>query len=382
MNIKCDKFNIFYGIFLLYFVPSFLEYTMFVAYDILNFVFDISKTISYILIIIFLGIKYCKMDKVYIKYAILILVYFVYLLCQSFFGNDRAIFVVFIFSLAFDVKHSDKFLKRTLNVSIFLYIVTILCCCMGIIDNVKTDFHKLGIKTYRYACGFNYPGQMMMSLMPIVLMYFYVNKKTTLKSIVWLIIDVLVFVFSKTVTSFVVILLFIILCNFSKNKENKCNCRIKKSKLEYLPYACFFVTLILLWLQSKGTVIGHYIDIVVNGRFNLGNIFIDMFGIKLFGTDFINSTEHYYQIIDSDYVYMLVAGGIIYLIIALEFMKDCLNYKKNESIWCIIWGLLSINAIVNNGVFNYVFNPFCIFLVPAIKNKVLKQHFLFCRYKN
>lgn len=378
MKMKVNSFSLFYSIFLLYFIPRFLEYTTFVQLNYVNNAFEVCKTISYLLIIAYSMYAYIKRDRVSLKYLIAVVICLVYFVYQAFFENEKAIFVVFLFSLPFDIRWFDTFIKKTYHVSVFLFLLTIGCCCLGIIGNMTTEFSKMGIDTYRYSLGFIYPGQMMMSMMPIVFMYFYINKVTLVRSFIWIVIDILAFIVSKTVMSFAIILLFILLCNFFKAIQGDKKHSKVSTCIIYSPYICFVITLFLLWLKANGSMIGEKIDVIVNGRLNLGNIFIDMFGIKWFGTDFVNSTEYYYQVIDSEYVYMLVASGIIYTAIALKLMEICIRYKKDENKWCIIWILLFFNAIVNNGVFNYIFNPFGIILVPAIGQFISKHKTRLC----
>ncbi len=373
---KLDKFNTFYIIFMLYFIPRFLEYTTFTQLISCQSLFTSLKNISYILIMGYNLFFIIKKDRFQIKYILVLLFCFIYFAYQAFWEQERAIFVVFFFSLCFDIKYLDKYIKRTYTVSVILYCLTIVCSFLGIIDNVSTEVEKLGIILYRNSMGFNYPGQMIMSLIPIMFMHYYLNrKKITWKiNFIWFLLGSIVFMVSKTVMGYMIILLFIVISIVIRYiKSNPRVEVIKNVLIRFSPYICCFFTLFLLWLKALGTRVGEFLDGALNGRLNLGNIFIDMFGIKMFGTDFVNSTEYYYQIIDSEYIYMLVAAGIIYTLVSLKLMEVCVCYAKRSKMLCLIWVLIFINAIVNNGVFNYVFNPFSIMLVPAIEYATKKN---------
>ena len=74
---------------------------------------------------------------------------------------------------------------------------------------------------------------------------------------------------------------------------------------------------------------GNILDKALNGRLNIGNIIIKSYGIKILGTNFTNGINNgYYEILDSEYMHMLVAEGILFLIVALILCCFVLKYTQ------------------------------------------------------
>jgi hypothetical protein len=129
--------------------------------------------------------------------------------------------------------------------------------------------------------------------------------------------------------------------------------------------------MILLFFWGKGIALIDTIDIFLNYRLELAFTFAKQYGIKWFGTNFKNDTRWYYQIVDSEYAYSLISYGVLYTIFSLVLMVIIMNYTvcfRKDKLLILIWCLIFINSIVNNGIFNISYNPFIIIMMPAIKN--------------
>ena len=113
------------------------------------------------------------------------------------------------------------------------------------------------------------------------------------------------------------------------------------------------------------------IDRLLNGRLSVTDRIIDRYGIGLWGSSFENNTlDGKYEIIDSEYLYNALNAGVVYLVISLVLCVLIVKYvqMKNDACLTLIWSMVFINAIINNGIWGIVMNPFSILLVPALKD--------------
>lgn len=373
------KYHLFMFAFMLYFIPKYFEYTTFANYENVQSFINVAKTLSYLLAIVIFVVKMVKERKMPAFFFVVLLTAIIYFSYQGFVKDRKNIFVVLIFAAIFEKQFFDKFIKAVLKTSIALYLTTIISCYLGIIENVFTTRTKFGDYWTAGGTGFGYPGQMIMMLIPIVFMYYYQRrgKINLFENFVWIIIDCLVFSQCLTIMGFVLILLFIISFNILEYKIKRHKKLLLNFKgVKYFPFICVFITIGLLWVYKDIPKVGTMLDVVMNGRLNLGNVMIANYGVKLFGTEFVNNTNYgYYEILDSEYMQMLVGEGVLYLIIAIFLCYLILKYtqRNRETYITLIWVFVLFNAIFNNGIFNLIANPFGILLVICMRDNFRKN---------
>ena len=192
---KNSGYFIFMLPFLLYFIPRYFEYTTLALIDGISFFINVSKILSYILAFYVWMILFLKKRKISIRYMITISVLMIYFAYQAFIKDRKNIFVVFLFSLIFDIKYIRKFLKDVYRLSLILFIFTILLYLTGFIENVINERLKFGKIWISESLGFEYSGQLTMMLIPIVFMYYYIKKKKIrwVDNMIWILIDLLFF---------------------------------------------------------------------------------------------------------------------------------------------------------------------------------------------
>lgn len=373
MTKKIGSYHVFMFIFMLYFIPKYLEYTTFIKSENIQTWIDVIKNISYILAFLYLIIRILKKNKFYASFFCILISALIYFSYQGFFLDRKSVFVVLIFSAIFEEQYFNNFITALYRISVLLYLLTIFSCKLGIIENVSTTRIKFGMEWIAGGNGFNYSGQMIMMLIPIVFMYYY-RKRGKIKfldNIVWIVINVAVFLQCLTIMGFLLNLVFILLFNVLQYKIKKQKVLLlDRKRVKNLPYIFTLITLILLWIYKNIPQIGVPLDNLFNGRLNLGNIMIKNYGVELFGTRFRNNTLYgYYEILDSEYLQMLVGEGVLYLIIALILSSFMLEYgrEKKDYYLVLIWVMILFNAVFNNGIFNLVMNPFGIILTISIK---------------
>lgn len=372
-TINCN-YIMFLIITLMYFIPKYLEFTTFCHFEEVEMVIFVLKNASYVCAIIWYLLKTTKKNRISSKLLFAICLSGMYLIYQALFKDVNAIFVVFLLSLIFEEQYFYKYIKIIFGCSCILYVVTIVACKIGIIENAITDRYKFGSTWTAGGNGFEYSGQMIMMLIPIVFMYYFLkkNKITLLDNLFWIGITIIVFSQCKTITGMALILIFILLFNIIC--KGKGNWIIKSRLVRMLPIICCVIISFLELLYRNGIIYMNIIDGLLNGRLSVTDRVIDRYGIGLWGSGFENNTlDGKYEIIDSEYLYYALKAGIIYLIVSLVLGVFVIRYvqRKNDVCLTLIWSMIFVNAIVNNGIWGIVMNPFGILLIPAIKDYLI-----------
>lgn len=371
------NYMVFIIVTLMYFIPKYLEFTTFNYYEEVRAVIYALKNISYACAVVWYLLKVINKRNYSTKYMIAICFASIYLGYQAFFKGINAIFVVFLLSLIFDERYLYRYIKTIYSCSCILYIFTIISCKVGIIENAITNRDKFGDIWTAGGNGFEYSGQMIMMLIPIVFMYYFLkrNKITLLDNLFWIGVTTVVFLQCKTITGAVLILLFIF--GFNIIYRNGTKTRITTSKFaKILPLVSCSAIVLLELLYRKRLSFMVTIDRLLNGRLSVTDRIIDRYGIGLWGSSFENNTlDGKYEIIDSEYLYNALNAGVVYLVISLVLCVLIVKYvqMKNDACLTLIWSMVFINAIINNGIWGIVMNPFSILLVPALKDYFVER---------
>ena len=353
----------FYVAFFVYFLTKYSEY---IAWSNLKIspVLDLCKNMSYLLcfLIIIFNIKLYSHIKLFSM--IIICIVGVATVYQVFFNDEKSLFVVLLFSAAFMGNDFIKFLKLNLGLHISCFLLTLCMSLCGLAENVIKEQEKFGDIWSRMSLGFNYPGQPMMFMMPIVFLFYYIYEKRI--NIFYFLLSILcvlsVYVFSQTIMPTLICIGYIVVVSCFRN--------IAKWKRIYwlIPLAAG-VTFLVLFMHNKGMGIADKIDRISNYRFSLGLTAIQQYGIFWFGTGFKNiNTKEQYLIVDSEYIYMLVSNGILYLVLAVAlftvFTKWAVDKKDLLLVWICLF--LALHAVFNNGIYNLLMNPFIVMLCPIL----------------
>lgn len=368
----------FYLAYTLYFVADYIElYTSVHAEGLLK-VMNLCKYGSYG---IFLVIVMCRLlfggGDTPIPKAVGWLILLAAVLYQVVFHSSNSIIMIFIISYAFAEDDIREFAMWNLWLNVVMYLLTLLLVPAGLSENVIwLDDMKLGYARTRHSFGFNYPGQLTMSLMPIVFLYYYLRARriTIFENIFWMIMLGVAFVVSQTIMPVLVTIAFIVFFNVANRRERFHDPeRGQRSHvIPYISYVCAGLTFLLTWLYYKQVPVALLIDQFISGRLNLNYEGVHHLGISLFGSGYKNGTSMgWYLFIDSEYFYMLVSNGILYTAAALWMWKAVIEWsvKINDRLMTLIFCFMAVNAIVNNGIFNLLFLPFIIVLYPSVEAK-------------
>lgn len=370
------NYSIFVFCVLLYFIPKYLEYTTFANLDTVAGLIKILKTFSYVLASGLLCVRIIKKRIIPVSYFVIVFPLLIYYIYQLSVRNHNTIFVVMLFSIIFEEKYLDRYVALLLRISCALYCITVISSDLGIIENVYTSRNKFGSIWSAGGNGFGYSGQMMMMMIPLVFLFYYKNdgRIRWYHNIFWIGISSWAFARCRTIAGFVLIVSFLLFYNIFAKYKTKAHYFLNSRLVLFSPLIFAGLTLLLIWLYDKGNVIGYTLDTVLNGRLSVVSRIIQRYGIHILGSDFTNNTlDGKYEIIDSEYASMLISGGVIYLVVGLLLCVSIIRYtQKRNKTMTLIWFMIFLNAVVNNGIFGLVMNPFSILLVPALRDLLRK----------
>ena len=386
MKFKIQKKSTYYQLFIIaysmYFIPSYIEYTLLTSINWINDIITPLKNVSYLLCAGLIGIRLLMNKTGFSKFLIYILfgTFFVY---ASFQFDARGMMPVMLFGMAMDQKMDKDLLHYSLHLNIFMYLLIILLSVCGIIGSVGTNLSvaRIGAVTARNSIGFNYPGQLAMQFFPIIFLWFY-DRNVRIKKIdyiIFLTLTILVYLVSGTIMSTMIVFLFLFLNSVVSKHENGGIISSRIGRFVYCNCPLIFVilTFIFIIMVDKGSNIGNLIDALCSSRFTICARNINSYGIHPWGSPgFTNYVDTYiYNIVDSEYIFNILSYGYVFFFVLLVFsyfvLKGVIN--KGNNILSIVWFLYFLNSIVNNGTYNLIMNPFSVlavdYAIDGLQNK-------------
>lgn len=379
-SLKLTKTNFFEAFFVIYFSTMFFEYTTVVDFGTLEKVLKYLRIFSYTGFVLLSVMNINR--KLSIKNLSVLLLILINIVLQIIYRSDRTLFFVFLISCSTLKIDKEKCLRKIYHLMIILFALTVTMAFLKIIPNNVRQEHKFGALVNRFACGFNYSGQMQIELMAMTLLgcYFYSQKRHKLidkisYALIWSVINIIAYNIGKTITPLFfsmigIISLLIGQAKFTKNK---------KRILTYSPLFCVGIVFTITYLKYLGGKIGIIVDNIFNSRpaMNL-KAYWDI-GISLMGSDFVNNADYdnlaNYFVLDSEYASAFFVNGIIYFVIMIIIMLLAIRYAErmnNKSLY-IVFIIYCYFLILNNGFFNLVINPFAIYLGASVWGNKTKQ---------
>lgn len=368
----------FYLAYMLYFVADYVElYTSINAEGLLK-VIHLCKYGSYGVFFVIVMCRLLTGKDALISKAVGWLILLAAIVYQVAAHNSNSVMMVLIISYAFAEDDIREFAAWNLWLNVAMYLLTLLAVPAGLgVNVIRLNDAKLGFARTRNSLGFNYPGQMQMSLIPIVFLYYYLRgyRITIFDNIFCVIILGIAFAFNQTIMPLLVALGFIVLFYLANRRKSFLNLKGEQRKhlIPYIAYACAGLTFLLTWLYDKRVPFAVLIDHLISSRLHMNWEGFRHFGITLLGSGYKNGFSlGWYLYLDSEYFYMLISNGILYTAAALWMWKAVIEWSviAKDKIMTLIFCFMAINAIVNNGIFNLLFLPFIIVLYPAVEYKL------------
>lgn len=247
---------------------------------------------------------------------------------------------------------------------------------LGIINNVNTTRH---LKAVRYL-GFTAPLAPILFCFVVLSFVAYKRDDIRLSHIITIsAINIWLFTESQVNAPFFTVFLILLCAMLLKKWKRLRHYQMsKKMKVVFicLPLFAFAFSVIISSIYTPNNSIMQAINILVNGRWQLQKNAIETYGLKLFGNNiqweqsFAWGTEYLY--VDSTFLkYALMNGlGFMALFVAYLMMIMKRICDENNKFYLIVFSIIVIYGIFNPQLLYLEYNPFLLFPVFAIKNKI------------
>ena len=271
---------------------------------------------------------------------------------------------------------SRKIIKTILLTQIFVFLLTILLCGVGIIDDYISDPDT----RRRHSLGFTWTTTSMVLVMFMVMEYCFLRgKKIKLFEICLLEIAItILFVLTNTRMCYVItscMLFAIALQRMLKIKVvlSKNERRIDRRLALVVPWVIFTIVLIIS-ITYASTPIWKKIDDFMSSRLSLANNGINTYGIHLLGNPIkwigfgYGGLDGTYNYVDSSYIQSLLSYGVLFMIMILS-VYSCIYLHARKNGYAIIIMSLLLISITEPRLWNLTFNPLPFLLIDAGKDR-------------
>ena len=357
-------------------------------------IFSVSKHSNeyYYLFIFFLTIYYSLRTSVLNKYpiSIFLIVSFVFAFCKLltttytkkelitifllllfgiinlYFSKSTITLVVVLVIICSKRIDYLKTCKIILYTRIFVIGMLLILSGTGLIENVTKIHNRFENNISRQSLGFEHPNELGKNLILVFMLYLIVYKDEYKEYdyIIFTIINIIQFYFTKSRTSFLVALLLTALLiilrkttfYFLLNKVSK-----------YIFEIIFIISYILpkyIYPYANGNVFFDKIDSLLQYRLTYSHIFLYKYNLNLFGQKVYNYWSHEYAFLDSGYINLLLGGGILVTILFFYgYIKLIPKLKKSNLKYVILSiVLIAIYGFTENIIYSFYYNFTFIFM--------------------
>lgn len=338
------KINTCYWVIILILMITTYINIVFMYFPIFNILGKI-KIINIVLLLIFTGILFIlknNISKYYIKIIFLLLIFIVFL---------KKFYLSFFIIIISNFINKKNRLKGLFFISCFLYIFILFLNGLGVLEfnNILYGIRNYkSFEVYRHALGFNHPNTAMSLLLPIfsILYYLYYKYKKIIIVII-LVIGKIIFNLTFSRTTFLLIILFVILI-LIKDKY------IKKLRFLFLTEG-FFIMFITFYLPFyfRETVLNK----LFSGRLWLFHYYLTNHKITLSGSDKIIEFYKLYPL-DNVYLKTLFENGLLglSLLTILIFLAMDILFKNKDYKAVRIFSIILIFGFMEGTALFYYFN--------------------------
>lgn len=271
----------------------------------------------------------------------------------------------------------EKIVKYDMYLKGYIVFFTVIFSMLGIIENIKIIRYETSSIIIRNSYGFTHPNILGTMILLIIIDYIYINySKLRFKNYIFIILVMSItniVTDSRTGLYIIILLLIIILL------DNSCifNKRIITS-LSSVIIMCLGIGSIIAAIYYAQNILFQWIDLILTGRIRLANIYLNIYPIKVFGTEMeflSNSYKGEIITLDNLYVRMILNFGVLYFVfICLSYYKLGRRYRKNlnskKSILIIAFALLGMSESMG---YNICFNISLFLIIELIYNSKRKN---------
>ena len=259
--------------------------------------------------------------------------------------------------------------KRVMKLSFIIWSITfytmLIVHLLGLKEGVVLAHNKFGLGfILRYSLGFPHPNVLHISFilwMALLLYLVSVDKRKLIKISVFLFLEnVFIFIFSVSITGFLIGMFYLILNSyFTTKKKSFC---LEKVVIQSVLPLCIFVSIVPP-LIFKGKLY-DIVNKILNTRLTIWNYYLLNFSPAPFGVKVYSPAEEVWSL-DNSYLYLLYYYGWILFVILLSLtsiviLKYVKNNRKKELM--IIVGML-IAGITEPYLFNFSFKNFILLFI-------------------
>lgn len=248
---------------------------------------------------------------------------------------------------------------------------TIVLCFAGIAPNLYSPRDKYGILLHSCNLGFPNHSVLQMSYLAfvILLVYAYYDRLDRKSYIKLLLGNILVFLYTFSITGFAGTLLFLLLVYIYRIAENKGkgHAVLRGAAPWVLPLCAAFS--ILTPLLPQDSVVYSVINKILNGRLALSSIYMTSGPYTLFGCriyDILGKAG--LSFLDSSYVSSLAQYGIVTFLLMMFIYEAAIVYMKkyHKDLEIIVTSTLLITALEEPMLLNTSFKNNSLFLIGAM----------------
>jgi len=383
-NFLTKKNEIFLGLALVLFtfavVIEMTVFTMTTNGDDNRIFLMITKTMRYISYALCV-LQICINQKVKKRWVICVVLIFAILSVVMVVSNSRTMFLYFWLIAAATGISDKKILRTVMWTQISILCVTVLFSQIGIIRDFVYEERS------RHYLGFTWTTTAPILFFYIILQYLYICdfQLTFPKFIVFMIINIWLFVMTNTRFAFVLLLItlvFALLYNYTFIK----NIRLEKLKWLFIlaPELIAGFSIGLHAFYDSNSETWNTINNFLTGRLQLGYDAINEYGYSLFGHDItwggnglrsqVGEGGMIYNYVDCSYLQILLQYGLIFLVLVLLaysiIMWKAIKEKRYSACWIIL--VILVFAITEPRLISREFNPFILLLFTKAEQDTKK----------
>lgn len=262
----------------------------------------------------------------------------------------------------------NKLLKATLIVKVITFTITVVLSFIGVLGNGDT-FRKLADGTIekRYSLGYVHPNITYLNFFVIVILYLYIKyDKINKKDYFYLIImSTVLYLITDSRTGYISVIIGILVTILFRHGKIFKSKMIRKI-IVAMPFICGMISIIFSIMYSRSSKILVLIDNILTGRLQLGNRFIKMYGLTLFGQKITQGSDidGAYLRIDNGYISLIMSYGIVIFLIYIFFMvRITKRYLKEENYPRIMLLLVfSVYGLTETYIYNVFVNVALLFI--------------------
>lgn len=271
-------------------------------------------------------------------------------------------------------------LKRIMKIAFFIWTFTfygmLIVHLFGWKEEIVLAHNKFGLGfILRHSLGFPHPNVLHISFVIWMALFLYLvpkNKKQMMKASIFLLFEnIYIFIYSVSITGFLLGILYLGLNLYLTSRERKLSAPEKAITMSILPLCIFTSVIPPLLFQGK---LYDIVNKLLNTRLKIWRYYLTTFTPKLFGTK-IWSPEEEILSLDCSYLYLLYYYGIIPFILIMGLFGYVIwNYiqKDGKKELAIILGML-IAGITEPYLFNFSFKNIILLFSGSVLFEVLRK---------